>query len=115
METLAVFLTQYSHAAIPRVSYTVSADTDLTEDSTNADVGLFANVLLRRVADSKLYGILICAPKMTMFDPVTNRGYRVKDADGQAIAQAYSACAGETFRFHEGWLQGSTLNGTLAP
>lgn len=117
MRNLASHLSQYTHAAIPYVSYTVSDDPEIPENSppATADVGLFANVMFRRTSDDKLYGLLISAPVLTMFETVVNRGYRVKPSIGEQLAQIYSTCAGETFTFHEGWLQGSSLRGTSAP
>jgi hypothetical protein len=98
------------------VTYCESSLIDLPEIAapTGADVGLFANVLLRRTSDGKLYGLLIHAPDLDIFDQVINQGYRVKYGDGVAIAAMYSDCAGEEFTFHDGWLQGSSLRGNLA-
>lgn len=119
METLAHALHDagLTHAAIPRVTYSETVDTNIPVNSppSTADVGLFANVLFRRNSDGTLFGLLIHAPNMTMFDAVEGQGYRVKYGDGVAIADIYSDCAGEPFTFYEGWLQGSSLNGVLAP
>jgi hypothetical protein len=119
LTTLAQALhdTGLSQAAIPKVSYTeiVVANIPPNSPTSTADVGMFANVLLRRASNGELAGLLIHAPSMTMFETIANRGYRVKADKGAEIAQLYSACAGETYTFHEGWLQGSSLHGTLSP
>lgn len=119
LETLAHALHDagLTHAGIPRVAYTESVLTEIPEYSApeSADVGIFANCLMRRSSDGKLYGLLIHAPNLDMFELVVGRGYRVTAGDGLAIAAMYSDCAGETFTFHEGWLQGSSLRGLSAP
>jgi len=105
----------YTHAAIPRVSYTETSHVDLPASPADmAEVGMFANVLVRRASDGKLYGILIHAPNLDMFEAVIDQGYRVKHGDGVAIAAMYSDLAGEEFSFYDGWLQGSSLRGNLA-
>jgi len=104
-----------THAGIPRVTYCVSGLPEIEESAAEADVGMFANVLMRRVSDGKLYGLLIHAPNMSMFEAVENEGYRVTQGDGVAVAEIYSDCAGEEYTFHDGWLQGSSTQGTLAP
>lgn len=105
----------YTHAAIPRVTYCETSIVDIPEaPAPMAEVGMFANVLFRRASDGKLYGILIHAPKMDIFEAVLDRGYRVKYGDGVALAAMYSDLAGEEYSFHDGWLQGSSLRGNLA-
>jgi len=115
IETLAHALHDASltYAAIPKVSYTEIAMVDIPTIAppATADVGMFANCLLRRSSDNKLYGLLIHAPNLDMFELVPGRGYRVTIGNGIAIAAMYTACAGEEFTFFEGWLQGSSLRG----
>lgn len=106
----------FSRAGITRVTYCEGVDLDIAGTSGDYDdVGLFANVLFRRQSDGKLYGLLIHAPTVSMFQAVSGQGYRVTQGDGIALADLYSDCAGEEFTFHDGWLQGSSLRGNLAP
>lgn len=106
----------FTNAAIPRCTYCEGTELSISSKSGNyQDVGIFANVLFRRQSDGKLYGLLIHSPDVDMFTAVQGEGYRVTSGDGIALAAMYSDCAGEEFMFYDGWLQGSSLRGTLAP
>lgn len=109
--------TGMTHAAMPDIEYREAVYANIPENSppSTTDVGLFANVILRREADGLTYGLLIHAPNLTLFEAIQDQGYRVTQTSGEEIAALYSACAGETFLFCEGWLQGDSTLGVPAP
>lgn len=110
IETYARDIAQYSHAAIVNVTYTEGFDLEdipAKGDGAYADVRLMAKILLRDADTDKLYGAIIRAPKVDIFDDTAD-GLRVKPAIGIAIAAKYSLMAGSTLIFQSGALCGST-------
>lgn len=108
LPTFAAFLQAYSRAGIMRISATKGAAYAGEETSGEiATTDMEAFVSLREQGTGDKYAVLIPAPIQTMFEYVSDRGYRVKTADGNAIAAAYSAFSGKTLTFEHGWLRGS--------
>lgn len=109
LTAFATVLQSYSNAKVYRITATQAQGYAGTESSGEVDNTDFeAYVSLRNLSDHKPYAVIIPAPKMSMFDYIEQSGtYRIKKADGDAIAAAYSAFCGVTLIFEHGWLRGS--------
>lgn len=109
LPAFAAVLQAYSRAGIMRITATKFVTYAGSETSGEiATTDLEAFVSLREQSTNKKYAVLIPAPINTMFEYITDRGYRVKTTDGQAIAAAYSIFAGTTLIFEHGWLRGNS-------
>lgn len=107
LPTLAAVLQTYSNAAIFRLSATQTAVYSGTESSGEvATTDLEAYISFRDATDKK-GAIILPAPKDSIFQYISNRGYRVKSVEGQAIVAAYSVFCGEALTFVDGWLRGN--------
>lgn len=108
IETYAGNIAQYSNAGIVEVTYTLGTEMTLAQSIGDyPSIELYAKVFLRDAATHKLYAAIIRAPKISMFEPVFNSGWRVKKTVGQQIAAYYSTLSGLTFQFDHGGLCGN--------
>lgn len=107
IETYAHNIAQYSNAGIVEVTYTMGAEMTIAQSSGDyPSLELYAKVFLRETVTQKLYASIIRAPKIIMFDPVFQQGWRVKQSVGVQIAAYYSTLSGSTFTFEHGGLCG---------
>lgn len=112
LQTFAEVLYPLTTAGICGISWTVSADPELSEKSGEvADVSWYARVKLRQVNpppghDARLKLLDIPAPDHSNFTAIPGVGYRLNDSIGKNIATAYSDLTGEQWRFEEGWICG---------
>jgi len=108
LPAFATVLQAYSRAGVMRITATKSAayaGEETTGEIATTDMEAF--VSLRDLNTGNKYAVLIPAPIDTMFEYLNNRGYRVKESDGQAIAAAYSIFCGITLTYVDGWLRGT--------
>lgn len=52
----------------------------------------------------RTFTLPIPAPKRSLLELIEARGYRLPQADGDLIAQAYSTLTGESYTFRDAWL-----------
>lgn len=98
----AQYLDQYTNASITRISQTNAMELGTEEGSGDYGViEFYAHILLRCMEDGELYGVNIPAPVASMFEQVEGRGWRVKQAIGDAIAAEYARLSGLTIEFHD--------------
>lgn len=107
LELYAQRLKQYSTAAITGLAVTTKKVVTMPESSGLHDsVTLQAKSMIREVESGKLWGIVIPAPMVEIFEEVPNEGYRVRRIIGDELAVFYTQYAGVTMRFEDGWLVG---------
>lgn len=112
VQTFAQAMYPYTTGGICEISFTQATDPELPEKSGDLeDTAFQLRVKLRFTnppanTDRQMHMLEIPAPDITHFDHLTERGYRLKSAAGQAIAAAYSTLTGQTWTFEEGWLCG---------
>lgn len=108
LATFVGVISGMTNAKISRRTFTVGTDMGGSETSGNLEVLEFAaHFKLRRTdpnADVKFASFRLPAPKISMFDHIEGVGYRIKKADGDTLAAAFSAVTGEDFVFDSGWL-----------
>lgn len=111
----AVFLHQYTNAQIESIDFTASEYYEgaypANPSGDNKDMTFRALIVLRlsnpQPDEHPYKQLIIPAPKLGMFENLEPAiGYRVKKADGEAIAAAYSTLTGKLYTFQRGVLTG---------
>lgn len=100
-------LQPFTRAAITRATCTLQApltNTPMVGEYSTTDI--YAKIFLNDPVEEIRYAIILPAPVSDMFEEVTGKGWRVKEAIGQQLAGYYSAFAGITLEFVDGWLCG---------
>lgn len=106
-EQFAAVLHKYSLAAVTKVSCTQIRAISTMGESGSGDYGsvhLHAKLLIKCLDDGHTYGILVSAPKDSMFDEDQN----VKQSIGEELTRAYATFAGKQFIYKEGCLWGAS-------
>lgn len=98
-------LQPYTTAGIDRISVTLVDELSIDQQSGDFGVTHFAKVLMRDDETNELYGLIIPAPRLSMFEEIAGRpGWYVKQADGVALTALYASFSGRALTFHEGAL-----------
>lgn len=106
--TFAGQLEPYSRAAIVRVSCTLKQALTGSESSGEyATTDLYAVLKMEDLDSDEKYAVIVPAPIDSMFEAVSDRGFRVKQAHGEQITNYYAVLSGLNLEFRDGWLCGS--------
>lgn len=107
LQTYANEIKVYSNAGIDVLSYVQTNRVHYPEGAGNLeDPDLIARVMLRNTDPAKkdYPQVVIPAPRTENFEFIEGKGYRLKQAIGEAIAAIYSTLTGETYEFRHGWI-----------
>lgn len=104
----AAALLPLTTASIIKCTFTASTDPQLFGSGGEvADTSFAAHFKFTRTdptADVRTQQFRLPAPKLSIFEHIPGRGYRVIPAFGDTLATAFSALRGETFEFDSGWM-----------
>lgn len=111
MEALTAFcavIKQYSNAGIRKMAYTETTFwNERGQDLPSQDVDAVLIVQFEYYdSDAQLRTTTfpLPAPVRTKLEFIDGRGYRLPEADGNLIAEAYSAMTGTVVTYRDGWV-----------
>lgn len=108
--TLAGRIETYTNAKIDQVYFVESAEIDSTIDSTETPgqdvetVRIYAKLKFLDKDTEEYDYRKIPAPKLSDFESVEDRGYRMDSGVGQILASYFGEASNQDLEFEDGWL-----------
>lgn len=105
LDTFINGLRAYSSAGFDRLSVTQVEEVDYQPTAGEFGVTHTAKILMRDTANNEIYGIMLPAPRLSMFEEISNKtGLYVRQDVGEAITALYATYSGRLLTFHGGQL-----------